>query len=41
MHETGQEIIRPVVVSNHPCHFETVKGIPVVVVDTSSTELLK
>ena len=40
MHELGQEIIRLVVVSNHPCQFEAVKGIPVVAVDTSSAELL-
>jgi hypothetical protein len=37
MHEPGQDIIRPVVVSNHPCHFEAVKGIPVVTVDPSAT----
>ena len=39
MYESGQEIIRPVVVSNHPCQFEAVNGIPVVAVDTSSTAL--
>jgi hypothetical protein len=35
---TWPEIIRPVVASNHPCQFEAVNGIPVVAVDTSTTE---
>ena len=38
LHEPGQEIIRPLVVSDHPCHFEVVTGLAVVAVDTSSTE---
>ena len=37
LHEPGQEIIRPLVVSDHPCHFEVVTGLPVVAVDTSTT----
>jgi hypothetical protein len=38
LHESGQEIIRLLAVSDHSCHFEVVTGLPVVVVDTSTTE---
>jgi hypothetical protein len=38
MHEAGLEIIRPVFVSNHPCHFEAVKVLPAIAVDTSTTD---
>lgn len=38
MHESDQEIICPVVVSNHPWHFEAVKGPPVDSVVTSATD---
>jgi hypothetical protein len=38
MHEPGQEIIPPLAVSDYPCHFEVVTGLPVVVVDTSTTD---
>jgi hypothetical protein len=40
MHEPGQEIIRPVVVSNHPCHSEEVKDLPVIAVEEATTEKL-
>ena len=38
MHGPGQEIVRPVLVSSHPCHFEALKGPPFVSVDTSRIE---
>jgi hypothetical protein len=38
MHEPGLEIIRPVFVSNHPCHFEAVKVLPAIAVEEAATE---
>jgi hypothetical protein len=38
LHEPGQEIIRPLAVSDHPCHFEVVTGFPVVVVEEAGIE---
>jgi hypothetical protein len=38
MYEPGQEIIHPLAVSDHPCHIKVLTGLPVVAVDTSTTE---
>jgi hypothetical protein len=37
MYEPGQEIIRPAIVSNPPCHIEAIKGLTVIAVEEAAT----
>lgn len=39
MCEPGQEIIRPAIVSNHPCHIKAVKGLTVIAVEEAATNV--